>query len=67
VFLRAELAELAEFIFFLVGIFLCDLSEVGRRGRFLTPRHPRKLGWRGVSIVWPLRGLFLPLLRIRSR
>jgi len=35
---------------------LCDLFEVVMQEWSLTPRHPRKLGWRGVSCVWPLRG-----------
>jgi len=44
---------------------LCDLFEVGWWGCFLYPTSPRKLGWRGVSYVWPLRGQpFLRVLRV---
>jgi len=38
-------------------ISVCDLFEVGCRGWHFTPRLARRLARRGVSVVWPLRGL----------
>jgi len=53
--LRAELAELAELLFFLVGIFLCDLFEVGMQ---VVVRYPTASSLRSDDVGFPMLDVF---------